>query len=87
MTAELETKPIKNPMNSPFPGKFNAYDDADIPSNHTSTHILVAGLVAIFGLFSHINIGLLSSSQLTKSYFSEGFFPNPQPDSISNDFP
>ena len=38
---------------------------------------LVAGLVAIFGIFAYI--GLLSSSQLTKSYFAEGW-PNHQPD-------
>ena len=35
--------------------------------------------------FSHINIGLLSSSQLTKSYFSEGW-PNHQPDPILERF-
>ena len=33
--------------------------------------ILVGGLVAIF--YVPINIGFLSSSQLTKSYFSEGW--------------
>ena len=35
--------------------------------------LLVGGLVAMNFLFSHINIGLHSSSQLTKSYFSEGW--------------
>ena len=41
---------------------------------------LVGGNWLPFGLFSHINIGFISSSQLTKSYFSEGW-PNHQPGS------